>query len=85
VANWSTINTAVALPNTYHQLAVFRGTAWVATSRMVAPTWTRASSHPPILVSQRGIPTSSCRRGQRGQRAAEDPQLAAPDLPLMLE
>src|SRR5678815_6188186 len=85
VTNWSTMITNVALPNTYHQLAVFRGTGWLATSRMTPPICNRASSQVPSPLSQRGIPTPSGRCGQRGQHAAAHPQVAAPDRPLILE
>src|SRR5437867_3729652 len=54
-------------------------------SRIVPPTWSLASSQAPTLLSQRSITSSSGRCGERGQRATLDPELAAPDLPLVLE
>ena len=45
VTTCSMKRTMLALPKTYHQLAVRLGTGWVAASWMVAPTWRRWSSH----------------------------------------
>src|SRR5205807_58829 len=46
VAIWSTKSVSVALPKTYHQLAVLRGTAWVATGVIAPASPVRASSQP---------------------------------------
>src|SRR5882724_11311807 len=56
--------------------------------RIVPPTWSLASSQAPTLptlLSQLAIASSSGRCGERGERAAPDPELVAPDLPLVLK
>jgi hypothetical protein len=47
LTTWTAKHTSVALPKTYHQLAVSRGTRWVATSAIGAPSPSRWSSHAP--------------------------------------
>src|SRR5258708_30034877 len=45
--------TSAALPNTYHQLAVLRGTGCSETSRIGAASCNRRSNHSPTCVIRR--------------------------------
>ena len=53
VTSCSMKTTSAALPNTYHQLAVFRGTGCSAASRMGAASCRRRSNHSPIFAIMR--------------------------------
>src|SRR5262245_4525958 len=79
LTTWTTKATSVALPKTYHQLAVSRGTRCVTTSASGSPSPTRCSSQSPIA---RHLDISDTSR-QRRQLPALHPQLAALDLELI--
>src|SRR5262249_44347389 len=78
VITWITNRTSVPLPKTYHQLAVWRGTRCPATSAIVGPAPSRASSHSPTSRS-----ISDALR-QRGELPAQHQQLPVLDLVLVL-
>src|SRR5262249_1226636 len=74
---------SVALPNTYHQDALLRGTWCSITGRTMAPSPARSSSH--WLTDRITDMRASHRAGEGGKLAAADPELALADLVLVLE
>src|SRR5512134_1160551 len=86
VAIWSMNRARVALPNTYHQLAVERGTRWARMGWTTAPIPARSSIHRLTLRSRSASrATASLHRPrERGQLAAAHPEMAVPHLVLVL-
>src|SRR2546425_217252 len=84
VAICSTNSARVALPKTYHQLAVLRGTGCSSTGATTPPRPIRSSSHRAVVRS--GFTAAASRRPrQRRQLTTADPELAVTDSVFVLE
>ena len=74
----------MALPKTYHQLAVVRGTGWAIIGSSVARAPRRWSNQLAMAEMRRIVVLVSYGLGERRNLSALDPELAIADLVVIL-